>query len=478
MIISDIQDAIVTVIGLGRLKRGSGVGATKWLIRHGAQVVITDFRDENELRESMGEVMSWFDAERTAHPEQELYHPVFALGEYRDEDFTEAQMVVTNPDIAHDEPHVALARANGVPVESDMSLFFRFCPHPVIGVTGARGKTTTTALIGEMLKRKNPKTVVAGNMRVSPLEFLDDILASAEPVPIVLELSSWLLESIASLDHGPTTGVLTNMYADHLHRYSSVEAYAESKVGVFAKGGKNGIAILNADQDLVKGLAGKAPGRVVWFSLLPLVEGRAGVSMREGKVFWMDEAIMLVSDIHLEGDDNVRNVLAAIAVAKLEGVPNEIIAEVVRGFSSEDDRQQIVTDVSGVLYVNDALGSSAEATANVLRRFGERGRSIHLISGGDVKEGKLDELAKICGMVCKSVFLLPGVGSDAFEKAMKPYGDVSLERAANMSEAVSIASQAATSSDAVIFSPALGYSDESTAKKLGDEFAIAAKGLS
>src|SRR3989338_8094278 len=191
MQINDIQDMIVTVMGLGRLKKGSGVGAAKWLLGHGAQVVITDFRDEAEINESIDEVMSWFDEEKTAHPDRELYHPVFVFCEHRAEDFTEAQMVVTNPDIPHDSPYLKLAKEAGVPVHSDVSLFFELCPYPVTGVTAARGKTFMTALAGEMCKAGNPATVVAGNMRVSPLEYLDDILAAKEPMPIVLELSSW-----------------------------------------------------------------------------------------------------------------------------------------------------------------------------------------------------------------------------------------------------------------------------------------------
>ncbi|MBI2485269.1 UDP-N-acetylmuramoyl-L-alanine--D-glutamate ligase [Candidatus Uhrbacteria bacterium] len=476
MEVSNIQDAVVTVMGLGRLKRGSGVGATKWLIRHGAQVVITDHRTNEELRESVDEVTRWFEEYRQTLPDRELYHPIFVLGEHREEDFTDVALVITNPDVPHDSPWVKMAYAHRVPVESDVSLFFQFCPYPVIGVTGARGKTTTTALIGELLKKKNPQTIVAGNMRVSPLEYLDEILAWKEPAPIVLELSSWLLESLDHLDRGPEVGVLTNMYADHLHRYASMEAYAASKVGVFAKGGKDGIAVLNADQDQVRGLAEKAPGRVVWFSLL-LLEGKEGVCVKDGNVTSLNDIIMPVSNIHLEGDDNVRNVLAAIAVAKLYSVENASCAEVVKAFSSEDDRQEIVTDVSGVIYVNDALGSSAEATTNVLRRFGERGRSIHLISGGDVKEGNLDELAKVCKLVCKSVVLLPGAGSDAFEHVMGKTEEVKILRAENMPDAVVTASQAATSADAVIFSPALGYSDTSAAKQLGEAFAKAAREL-
>lgn len=481
MEVSSIQDMVVTVMGLGRLKKGSGVGATKWLIKHGAQVVITDFRDETELNESVEEVMTWFDAFRAEDPKREIYHPVFVLGEHRDEDFTDVQMVVTNPDVALDSPWLEKARLAHVPVHSDVSLFFEFCPYPVTGVTAARGKTFMTALAGEMCKAENPATVVAGNMRVSPLEFLDEIMASSKPMPIVLELSSWLLESLEASEHGPTIGVFTNIYADHLHRYASLAEYAESKRNVFVKGGVSGMAVLSKDQPELVLLAKEALGKVMWVSLSPLLDGEEGVWIEAGNVAsrmgGVEEVVMSVSDVHLVGDDNLRNVLGAVAVAKLHGVSLDKIKEVISAFSPDDDRQEIVTDVSGVIYVNDALGSTPELTLNVLRRFGERGRSIHLISGGDVTDGNLVELIKVVKMVCKSVILLAGEGSVKFENEIGVTEATQILHAKDMAEAVKLASETATSGDGVIFSPALGYTDASVAVKLGDEFAKSARGL-
>lgn len=477
MEVSSIQDMVVTVMGLGRLKKGSGVGATKWLIKHGAQVVITDFRDESELNESVEEVMTWFDAFRAEDPKREIYHPVFVLGEHRDEDFTDVQMVVTNPDVALDSPWLEKARSANVPVHSDVSLFFEFCPYPVTGVTSARGKTFMTALAGEMCKAENPTTVVAGNMRVSPLEFLDEIMASSKPMPIVLELSSWLLESLEASEHGPTIGVFTNIYADHLHRYASLAEYAESKRNVFVKGGVSGVAVLSKDQPELVALASEAPGKVVWVSLLPLTETEEGACVKDDMIVVGGQVVMAVSDVHMAGDDNLRNVLGAVAVAKLHGVSLDKIKEVTSAFSSDDDRQEIVTDVSGVIYVNDALGSTPELTLNVLRRFGERGRSIHLISGGDVTDGDLAELIKVIEMVCKSVILLAGEGSVKLENQMGRTEATQILHAKNMAEAVKLASETATSGDGVIFSPALGYKDKEIAVKLGDAFAESTKEL-
>src|SRR3989338_8749629 len=188
--ISDIQDLVVTVMGLGRFKQGSGVGAAKWLLRHGAQIVVTDLKSEKELRESVDLVSEWYETYRKEFPDRNIYAPVFALGGHREDDFTNVQLVVKNPDVPKESEYVKLAEQNCVRVESDISLFLHFYPHPVYGVTGTRGKSTTTALIGHMLASKHPKAVTAGNITHSPLEELDWMLQEKDQVPVVLEASS------------------------------------------------------------------------------------------------------------------------------------------------------------------------------------------------------------------------------------------------------------------------------------------------
>ncbi|MEK7452188.1 MAG: Mur ligase family protein, partial [Patescibacteria group bacterium] len=212
--IENFQDAMVTVMGLGRFKQGSGVGAAKWLMRHGAQIVITDLKSEKDLKESVEEIMKWYTEYKNTHPNRDIYAPVFVLGEHHADDFTNVDLVMQNPGVARESEFVQLAKKEGIHVESDISLFFRYCPFPIYSITGTRGKSTTTTLLGEMLRRMNPKTVIAGNITRSPLEDLDWLLLEKSPVPIVLELSSWLLESIQDLGKGPDIAILTNAYKD------------------------------------------------------------------------------------------------------------------------------------------------------------------------------------------------------------------------------------------------------------------------
>ena len=265
--IDNIQDAMVTVMGLGRYKKGSGVGTAKWLMRHGAQIVITDLKDEEDLHDSIDEIMSWYTQYREEYPDKDIYQPVFVLGKHDEDNFTNVDMVVQNPGVARESEFVVLAKEKGIHVESDISLFFRYCPFPIMTVTGTRGKSTTTALLGEMLKKQHSKTVVAGNITRSPLEDLDWLLEEKESVPIVLELSSWLLESLEGLGLGPKIGILTNAYKDHLDRYDSFEHYLRAKEMIFKEQSAEQIAVLNADQEVSDDIVTHIPSdNVLWFS--------------------------------------------------------------------------------------------------------------------------------------------------------------------------------------------------------------------
>src|SRR3989339_841065 len=308
--INNFQDATVTVMGLGRYKKGSGIGAAKWLMRHGAQLVITDLKDEEDLRESVEEIMHWYTQYRAQYKDRDIYQPVFVLGKHDADNFTNVDLVVQNPGVARESEFVTLAKEQGVPIESDISLFFRYCPFPIFSITGTRGKSTTTALLGEMLKHKHPKTVIAGNITRSPLEDLDWLLEEEAPVPIVLELSSWLLESIEGLGIGPEMAILTNAYKDHLDRYDSFEHYVRAKELIFQEQQPGQIAILNADQDMMADIATRVKSEhIYWFSSKPLPEGKEGMYAEGDKLLRRINGktieVAHVHDIKIAGEHNV-----------------------------------------------------------------------------------------------------------------------------------------------------------------------------
>ncbi|NQV90189.1 UDP-N-acetylmuramoyl-L-alanine--D-glutamate ligase, partial [Candidatus Uhrbacteria bacterium] len=420
--IANFQDATVTVMGLGRYKKGSGIGAAKWLMRHGAQLVITDLKDQEELHESVDEIMHWYTQYREEFKDRDIYQPVFVLGKHDADNFTNVDLVVQNPGVAKESEYVQLAKEAGISIESDISLFFRYCPFPIYSITGTRGKSTTTSLLGEMLKHKHPKTVVAGNITRSPLEDLDWILEEKEPVPIVLELSSWLLESLEGLGMGPQIGVLTNAYKDHLDRYPSFEAYIAAKELIFLEQNENQIAILNADQDLMQDIAKRIPSKHIhWVSAKGLPEGADGV-YREGDNFVRridGETTNFAHghDLKLEGEHNVMNALTASLAAYLAGVSDEDIHESLKTFVGLPGRQEVLGEIEGVLFVNDTTGTSPEGVMAALKRFG-KGGNIVLICGGSSKGLTFTQMGTMVGEECKFVVLFEGDAANDIENAI------------------------------------------------------------
>jgi len=453
--IENFQDAMVTVMGLGRFKHGSGVGAAKWLMRHGAQIVITDLKSEKELKESVDEIMAWYDTYKKAHPDGHVYPPVFVLGEHHEDDFTNVDLVMQNPGVARESEFVELAKKEGVHVESDISLFFRYCPFPIYSITGTRGKSTTTALLGEMLKHVHPKTVVAGNITRSPLEDLDWILEEKEPVPIVLELSSWLLESIKDLGKGPDVAILTNAYKDHLDRYASFEDYIQAKEIIFEVQTPEQVAIFNADQEITKEIAERSKSnKKYWFSLKPLDAEKEGV-YQEGnqlvrKLNGKTVSFADVKDIALGGEHNVSNVLSATLAAHLAGVTDEAILASLKEFAGLPGRQQVVGEAEGVMYINDTTATNAEGTMAAIKHFGNGGNII-LLAGGSSKGFTFEQMGDLVQKECKYVVLFEGTATDALEQVI---GDIPHTRVKSMQEAFEIASKIAILGDLVLLSPA------------------------
>lgn len=464
----DLQDAVVTVMGLGRFKQGSGIGAAKWLLRHGAQIVVTDLKGEADLKASVDLVTQWYEEYRKEYPDRTIYAPVFVLGEHREEDFDNVQLVVKNPDVPKESAFVKLAEKNGVRVESDVSLFWHFYPHPKVAVTGTRGKSTTTALIGEMLKRVHPKAVVAGNIMHSPLEELDWMLMEEKPVPIALELSSWLLEGLDHVPQGPEVAVMTNVSVDHLDRYEGFDAYLAAKEIIFNTQSPEQKAVLNYDHDIVRKVGERVKSKKYWFSAKPLPEGIDGAYIAQDGTLHLrldgkDREICHPQNWPcLQGEHNVQNALAATLAASLAGVPDEALCMSLRSFEGLTGRQQTVREFDGVTYVNDTTATTPDAVTAALKRFatspgpslarrGDEPKRIVLIIGGKAKGFGFDELAKDIREFAKHAVYLEGQATAEIEKAVGP--SVPCSNASDMEGAVAAAKKAASAGDIVLLSP-------------------------
>ncbi len=455
--IKNFQDAVVTVMGLGRYEQGSGMGAAKWLMRHGAQTLVTDLKDETELEESMNLIMGFYEEYREKYPDRTIYQPVFILGEHRRDDFLEADCIVMNPGVPSDSEFIVAAKEAGVSIESDVSLFFRYCPFPILAVTGTKGKTTTTKMLGEMMKKTDENTIVAGNVGVSPLEFLDDLLEGGKERKIVIELSSWLLESLPpafrEMGKGPDIAVLTNVFPDHLNRYHSFGDYVHSKEIIFEWQSPEQHTVLNWDQETVRFMEEKVKAKLSWCS--QSYQDHDGCFVKDGQIVWRhdgnEEVVVPVAEVALKGDHNMENVLTSVCAAALRGVDLESIAAVVRTFEGVSDRQELVREVDEISYVNDTTATNPDAVIAALKRFGADG-DIILIAGGQNKELEYQTMADEVAKTCKHVVLFDGDASDLFEKALGDRVPISKD-IASMEAAVQTAKSLAAKGDIVLLSP-------------------------
>ena len=244
----DLRGKRVTLIGLGT--RAGGLGVARYLTSQGAEVTVTDMRPAEALAEPLAALAGL---------------PIrFVLGGHQEQDFTpeRADLIVRNPGVPRRAPLLELARSHGIPVEMEMSLFFRACPAPIVGITGTKGKTTVSTLTGELLRSAFPDVVVAGNMGVSALEQLPRLRPDA---PVVIELSSWQLEAL--IEHGlaPRIAVLTLIAEDHLNTYDDFADYAATKRGITRHQRPGDWLVVNRDDPEAWRAAGETAATAVPF---------------------------------------------------------------------------------------------------------------------------------------------------------------------------------------------------------------------
>lgn len=458
--IESFQDAVVTVMGLGRNKRGSGLDAAKWLMRHGAQTVITDLKDSAELKESVDVVMAAYSELRAQVTDHTVYQPIFVLGEHRREDFVNVQCVVQNPGVPSEAEYIREAKANGIAIESDVSLFFRFYPHPTIAVTGTKGKTTTSVMLGEMLRGLDAEALIGGNIQRSPLASLDELVAKEQPTPVVIELSSWMLESMpgawSDMRRGADIAVLTNVYPDHLDRYSgSFDAYKKSKHIIFEHQSPDQATVLNYDQSDVRAMESLVKGKLFWFSTMAMMHD--GCYVKDGNVVFIQDgvetSVLPVAEVALQGESRMENVLSAVCAAMLRGVPVPAIQKVLREFVGSKDREELVREVDEITYINDTNAVTGDAAAEAMAHVaGSSRKDVVFIAGGAVSGSAYQTLADAAVKSSKLVILFPGEASLRIEEALA--GRVPVEHVGTMREAVRKARSIAQKGDVVLLSPA------------------------
>lgn len=425
----------VTVMGLGT--RGGGSGVARYLVEQGAQVTVTDLRVENDLSEQIREL--------------DGLDITFALGGHAPDDFANADVVVRNPGVRRDNHFLQVARAAGATIEMEMSIFLRACPAPVIGITGTKGKTSTSALCGEMLRAYRPDTVVAGNMGVSAVGQLAMIESDT---PVVLELSSWQLEGMAERGIGPAIAVITNISEDHLDTYANFAEYADTKRSISNHLSKCDAIVLNEDDPETAAAATTTDAAVYWFGAGPLSGPgvRIEATCLESSIASREGRIDLPQTDHYRGRHQQLNAAAAAAAALLRGATIDHVRAGLERFQGVSNRMESVATIDGVEFINDTAATAPAAAIASLRSLD--GRRVHLIAGGADKRLPLDELAREISERALSVVLLDGTATPHLQELIELGGRLAVgEVATDMSRAVRRATDCAVTGDVVLLSP-------------------------
>ena len=431
----ELKGKRVLVVGLGK----SGVSAALFLRQQGAVVTVSDARSAESLaREIPALIEAGIMVETGGH----------GLLTFRRQD-----LIVVSPGVPLDTPVLVQVKSFGLPVIGELELAARFLKGKILAVTGSNGKTTTTALVGEILKEAGLETQVGGNIGVP---VVDLIPASREDGWQVLEVSSFQLES--TVEFRPVVAVILNITPDHLDRHGSLENYALAKERIFAAQTMDDCVVLNAGNARAAEAAARAHSRVYWFSAGQAVD--RGAWIEDGWVVYRAETdgavekIMPLAGIALKGAHNVENVLAAVVAARQAGAPAAAVARAVEKFKAVAHRLEYVATVNGVEYYNDSKATNVDATEKAIAAFPG---GIHLILGGKDKGSDYRALAPLLRERVKAVYTI-GAAAAKIENHLR--GVVELHACETLEKAVRMAAGAARPGELVLLAPACSSFDQ------------------
>ena len=363
-------------------------------------------------------------------------------------------LVVRTPGARPNNPIVTKLIKSGAVQTSVIKIFFELCPCPIIGITGTKGKGTAATLIYEMLKTQNQNVFLGGNIGTSPLDFLNDLTAESL---VVLELSSFQLMNLAMSPH---IAVVLMITSEHLDWHKDTTEYQKAKESIVKYQAPNDFAIINQDFSASLSFAHKTKAKVLFVSTTKKTNG---VYLESNKIISQikkSEQIIDISEILLPGKHNLQNVIAATAVAKINGIPNDQIIRVLTSFKGLIHRLQLVTEVGGVKFYNDSFSTIPETTIAAIEAFSN---PKILILGGSSKNSDFANLAeKIHQDRSLGALILIGLEGPRIRQAIENAGGFEgriIEGLKNMQQIVSYASQIAKNGDVVILSPACASFD-------------------
>jgi UDP-N-acetylmuramoylalanine--D-glutamate ligase len=424
----------IVILGLAR----QGTALARFLAQAGADVLVSDLKGEAALADQLAEL-----ADLPLH---------YVLGEHPSSLLDRADLLCLSGGVPLDLPLVEEAQRRGIPLSNDAQLFLERCPASVVGITGSAGKTTTTALVGEMCRLAGLRTWVGGNIGNPLIADVDRI----EPDDCVLmELSSFQLEVMTISPH---VAAVLNITPNHLDRHKTMEEYIAAKRNIVARQRPEDFALLGYDDANARALALDTAAHLLWFS--------GGAEVEEGafktngeltlRLDGVDRVICQTAEVQLRGYHNLLNLLAACVLAGVAGVPVDVMREVAATFTGVEHRLELVRELDGVRWYDDSIATAPERSLAALRSFEE---SIVLLAGGRDKELPWDEFA---GEAVQRVRRLITFG-EAGPMIARVVGDrlteepeaglVGITQVDTLEEAVEVAARLARPGEVILLSP-------------------------
>jgi UDP-N-acetylmuramoylalanine--D-glutamate ligase len=441
MDVSYFKGKKITILGLGLL--GGGLGVVKFLVKHGARVIVTDMKSKEQLASSLKKLEGVKNIE-------------YVLGHHRPEDFTKVDMVVKNPAVSWDNKYIKLALDKKIPVEMDSSLFFQLCKNPIIGVTGTKGKTSTSSMIFDLLKLIGKNAIKVGIGSDSVLDKIEELKKDSV---VVFEFSSWRLSALGRIGKSPQIAVITNILPDHLNYYKTMNEYVADKKNIFINQSPKDCLIVNNDDENVQKIIQEARAKVFSFSEKSIKKNYS-VFLENNHMYLNNgidvKKLVALDEIKIIGRHSIVNVMAAITAVYAFGIQVAKIKEAVVKLKGIPHRLEFVREIGEVRYYNDTAATIPQAAISAINSF--EGKEIILIAGGSDKNLDFSDFAREIVKRSKGVIFLSGNATEKLISEIRKNlpeedRDKKFIIVDSMDKAIEFASRSAEKGDVVVLSP-------------------------
>ncbi|MEK7159240.1 MAG: UDP-N-acetylmuramoyl-L-alanine--D-glutamate ligase, partial [Patescibacteria group bacterium] len=405
------------IFGLGLL--GRGLKDAIFFAKRGAHVTVTDLKTKEQLKSSLDELAP--------------YKIEYTLGKHLEKDFLSADLIIRNAAVPIKSPFLKFAHKHKKNIDMDESLFAEYCPCPIIGITGTRGKSTTATLIWKILKENwendKRKVYLAGNIQgEATLPLIDQVTKNDL---VVLELSSWQLQGFGAKKISPQVAVFTNIFPDHLNYYKTMREYICDKKFIFQFQTKRDFCVINAENNYTKNIKNEIHSKLIEFG------------KKDVPTSWR---------LSIPGEHNLENIAATLAVGKIFGLTKKQMRSSIESFSGLEHRLELIRTINDISFINDTTSTTPVAGVKALNSMI---KPTILLAGGATKNLNLTEFARAIAKKVKAVVLLEGTATNELYKKICKHGGEHLiaGRYDNFEKAIKHAHSLSLPGDIILLSP-------------------------